>query len=780
MTKMRSDKHLPLTANHWGTYRVETRDGKVVALHDFEQDIDPSPIGHGLVDVVDGPLRIKAPMIRKSWLENGPGSDTDKRGNDAFVEVSWDRAEKLVADELNRVRHNFGNECIFAGSYGWASAGRFHHAQSQLKRFLNCIGGFTKSVNSYSLAAGEVIIPHVLGDIREFIYNPTSWQSIIESSKLVVAFGGLPVKNGQITPGGTGNHRQSQAMRQANQAGIEFVNISPLRSDTMAELGATWLPARPSTDTAILLGLAHTLLEERLHDQPFLDRYTTGFEHFAEYLLGVPDGIVKSAQWASNISELPAGKIRSLARKMAKTRTMLSMSWSMTRQDHGEQPFWSAITLAAMLGQIGLPGGGIGFGYSAINSVGNEISPVRFVSLPQGKNPVKAFIPVARISDLLLNPGKQFDYNGETYVYPDTKIVYWAGGNPFHHHQDLSRLLDAWRQPQTIIVHEWCWNTLARHADIVLPCTTTVERNDLAITSYDPYLISMGQAIKPAGDARNDFDIFCGIAKQMGVEEPYTQNCTEAEWQQWIYNQSRDSAKKFNVELPAYQRFKEKGWYKIDPPSRANILLSEFRSDPEAYPVKTPSGKIEIYSKTIEQFNYDDCPAHPAWMAPLEWLGSDEKTFPLHLISNQPTTKLHSHLDHGAISRCAKINGREPVLIHPDDALARQISYGDLVRVFNHRGSCLCTAVPSHQIRRSVIVISTGAWFDPAVSDKDGKLMCKHGNPNVLTPDKGTSKLAQGPIAHTCLVDVEIYQGVPPKVTAFEPPQIITERKHHS
>ncbi len=178
---------LPLTSSHWGTYRVETRAGKVTALHGFEQDTEPSAIGHGIVDVLDGPTRIKFPMVRKSWLEHGPGASPSRRGSDPFVQVDWDAACKLVADELNRVRQNYGNESIFAGSYGWASAGRFHHAQSQLHRFLNCIGGFTRSVNSYSLAAGEVILLHVLGDVREYLYFPTSWQSIIESSELMVA-----------------------------------------------------------------------------------------------------------------------------------------------------------------------------------------------------------------------------------------------------------------------------------------------------------------------------------------------------------------------------------------------------------------------------------------------------------------------------------------------------------------------------------------------------------------------------------------------------------------
>ena len=168
-------------------------------------------------------------MVRKSWLEGGPGCRPQFRGVDPFVEVSWDKAHKLVSCELERVRTQYGNQSIFGGSYGWASAGRFHHAQGHLKRFLNIMGGFTKSVNTYSLAAGEVILPHVLGS-AEFIYGATSWQSIISDCNLMVAFGGLPIKNAAIAQGGVGVHRTGSALLEAKAAGVDFINISPLKA----------------------------------------------------------------------------------------------------------------------------------------------------------------------------------------------------------------------------------------------------------------------------------------------------------------------------------------------------------------------------------------------------------------------------------------------------------------------------------------------------------------------------------------------------------------------
>jgi len=742
------DRH-PLTSFHWGTYRVEARDDEVVALHPFEEDPDPSPIGQGYVGVLNGPDRITAPMVRKSWLEGGPGTAGELRGKDDFVEVGWDEAERLVAAELRRVIDAHGNESIFAGSYGWASAGRFHHAQGHLKRFLNLLGGFTKSVNTYSLAAGEVILPHVLGG-AEFIYGATSWQSIINDCDLMVAFGGLPLKNAVVGQGGVGAHRTGPALLEAKAAGVEFINISPLRSDMPEALEADWLAPRPSTDAALMIGLAYVLLSEDLADRAFLDRYTVGFEKFASYLTGETDGVAKTADWAADICELSAETICNLARRMAAGRTMISVAWALTRQDHGEQPFWLGTVLAAMLGQIGLPGGGIGFGYGATNTVGLERASPRFQALPQGHNKVKTFIPVARITDLLENPGGSFDYNGKTHTYPDTRLVWWAGGNPFHHHQDLNRLRRAWARPETVIVNDWCWNALAQHADIVLPCTTPLERNDINLSPRDPYLVMMDQAVAPAGQARDDYDIFRGIAQHLGIGEAYTEGRDAGEWIRWLYDASRRSAAQTGVELPPFDELRAKGWHKLPVPQAPHVMLEDFRADPEAHKLRTPSGKIEIFSERIAGFGYGDCSGHPVWMEPAEWLGHARKG-QLHLISNQPKNKLHSQLDRGRFSQADRIAGYEPALLHSADAAARGIRQHDIIRVFNRRGACLCAAVLSEDIRRGVIQISTGAWVD--IKENTG--LCQQGNPNVLCLDKGTSRLGQGPIAHSCLVDIE-------------------------
>ena len=757
---------MPLTSMHWGTYQVVTSDGRVTGLTPFAEDRDPSPIGLSLPELLDHPARIRRPAVRRGWLDHGAGPADGARGTDPFVEIGWDEAERLVAAELDRVRKEHGNSAIYAGSYGWASAGRFHHAQSQIHRFLNCIGGYTRSVNTYSYAAAEVIVPHVLGSFTRLLRQHTSWTSLAAHCELFVAFGGLALGNGQMGNGGTGRHIQREGYEAAVAAGVEFINISPRALDLEAPAPPRTIRLRPTSDTALILALCRTLRAEGLADEPFLARYTVGYDRFAAYLDGETDGICKDAHWASSLTGVPAAEIVALARQMASKRTMVSISWSLTRQQYGEQPFWAAISLAAMLGQIGTPGGGIGFGYAIANYVGNNVDPMPYAALPQGKNSVSDFIPVARVSDMLLTPGASFDYNGRRYTYPDVRLVYWAGGNPFHHHQDLNRLQHAWQRPDTIIMHDWCWNASAKRADIVLPCTTMLERTDIGMTRRDPYIISMTKAAEPVGEARDDYDILAGIARVMGCEDRFCEGRTAEEWVRHLWDQSRRRAAGRGVELPDYDGLVAAEYHRIDTPSEEPVLFADFRADPEANPLPTPSGLIELFSETVAAYGYADCHGHATWNEPDEWLGSVTASHPLHLLCKQPRNKLHSQLDPGAHAARAKVGGHEAVEINPDDAASRGINDGDIVMVSNDRGACLGGAVITPEVMPGVVMMSTGAWFDPCPETG----FCRHGNPNILAPDHGTSPLSQGPGAHSCLVEVTRYEGDNPPSEAFRAP----------
>jgi biotin/methionine sulfoxide reductase len=751
--------------SHFGAFQAEVDDGRMVGVRPFWRDPDPSPLIEALPEAVYSKTRVARPMVREGYLARGPESRAG-RGRERFVPVSWKRALDLAAAELVRVKQEHGAAAIMGGSYGWGSAGIFHDARTQARRFLAAFGGFVDQDANYSFGTALKFLPHVLGSAQAATGPLTSWSSIVRHSRLVVLFGGANPKNMQIGKGGCGEHTIGGHMTALARAGVEFVNVSPVRDDGPEAAKAGWIPIRPNTDTAMLLALTHSLVAEGLHDESFLSRYCVGFERVRPYLMGATDGQPKDANWAATITGVSADTIRALAQRMAERRTMIGASWSLQRADHGEQVYWAVILLAAALGQVGLPGGGFGFGYGS--SAGLAESPLAFgpPAMEVLSNPLGRAIPVARIADCLLHPGERYDYNGKSDTYPDIRLVYWAGGNPFHHHQDINRLRRAWQKPETIIVHEPWWTATARHADIVLPATTTLERNDIGAAHRDSYVLAMQQAIAPVGEAQSDYAIFSALAQRVGCEAAYTEGRDEMGWLRHLYGRWRERLRT-NAEVPDFDGFWSAGFFQL--PRRADdyVMLAEFRADPQSKKLATPSGRIELYSERIAGFGYDDCPPHPTWLEPTEWLGATGP-YPLHMVSSQPRERLHSQMDMGPVSARGKIAGREAIAINPVDARSRGIADGEVVRLFNARGSCLAGAVVTDAVAPGVVRLSCGAWYDPIDAGEDAT--CAHGNANVLTRDQGTSRLGQGPTSATVLVEIERCNEQVPPVRAFDPP----------
>ncbi len=754
-----------ITSNHWGVGLAHIEAGQIKSVSGHGDDPAASLINDNIAGSLHGAARVLRPSIRKSWLEGAPKAVP--RGQDSFVEVSWERALDLIAAELTRVKTQHGNGSIYAGSYGWASAGRFHHAQGQLKRFLNTIGGFVRSKGNYSYNAALELMPHIVGPYPDQVAQATRWSVIAEHSDLVVLFGGIALRNTQVCGGGIARHRMPANMKACADAGVEFVNISPLRSDVDAVVNADWMPAHPGTDTALMMGLAHTLWVEALTDHAFLERYATGFEKFLPYLLGQSDGQPKDAHWAAEQTGLEAEAIRALARRMAAGRTMISVAAGVQRADYGEQPMWMAVTLAAMLGQIGLPGGGFTVGYGVNGNIGAVERPFAGGTIPQGQNPVSDFIPVAMIADMLLNPGAPYPYQGKTRHFPDARLVWWAGGNPFHHHQDLNRLRAAFQTPETVIVNEVNWTASARHADIVLPVAAAQERTDFGAGTSDNALVPMPQLVAPPGDAREEFEIYTDLARRLGAEQAFTQGKTRDQWLLALWEDTRKNAQGAGIDLPEWEAFLAGDVITLSDPSPHQVFLADFRDDPKVNALPTPSGRIEIFSKTIAGFDLNDCAGHPSWYPPRDRAAG---IHPLALLSGQPKTRLHSQLDNGAYSLSHKIQGREPVRIHPNDAAARGIEDGDIVELFNARGRCLAGARLTQEIAPGCVFLWTGAWYDPDHEAPKGR--CRHGNPNVLTHDLRSSTLTQSPASHSAMVDIRRIDEPHDPVTVHSAPPL--------
>ena len=782
-----ADVRTTAMGTHFGSFLVDSRGGEVVAVRGHPTDPEPSHLGESLRHFAEN--RVMRPAVRQSWLRDGPGAATHLRGDDPFVEVDWETALDLVAAELTRVRDDHGNSSIFGGSYGWGSAGRFGLASSQQHRFMRFFGGCTDQKGTYSSAAAEAIFPYMVGmGYHAGIARQTSWSVICKHTELFVCFGGMRATNNHVTYGGQGPHHHNDWIARAAAGGVGFLNVGPLRDDFDKAADARWLPIRPGTDVALMAGIIHTLVTDGLADLDFLATYCEGWDRLRAHVLGeglaaacgdwngptpwaqaVDYDTPKSAQWAAEVTGIDADDIVSLAHEMAAKRTLVNLSLSTQRAHHGEQPYWMALALACVLGQVGLPGGGYVFSFGTQGNTGAGQTRARIPGLPVPmRQPGPPTIAVSRITEMLERPLEGYDFDGRRGRFPAIRLVYWSGGNPFHHHQDLNRLMRAWQRPETIVVQEPFWSPVARRADIVLPATTPLERNDIG--GAETMLIAMAAVAEPVGESRDDYWIFARLAERLGFGEQFTEGRTADEWIEVIYEIHRAA----DPQAPPYEDFRRDGY--LMAPNMASmgepeqIYLEAFRAEPTSKPLRTPSGRIELWSETIAAYGYDDCPPHPAWMEPFERLGGvGSGRWPLHLVSNQPVARLHSQYDHAAPSQATKVAGREPVRIHPDTAAARGISEGDVVRLYNDRGACLAGAVLDDSVMPQVVQLSTGAWYDPA---PDGT--CRAGNPNTLTADIGTSRLAQGPSAHTCLVEVERYRGDPPPVQSYRRPEFVS------
>jgi len=776
-----------ITGSHWGAFRARIYGGKVADVRPFELDKHPTDMLNGIEGIIYSPSRVRYPMVRYDWYKNRHNSDTSKRGDNRFIRVTWDEALDLFHEELERVQTTYGPWALHAGQTGWRQTGQLHSCGNHMQRAVAMHGNFVKKVGDYSTGAGQTILPYVLGSTEVYAQG-TSWTEILGNSKLIVLWANDPVKNLQVG-WNCETHESYQYLHELKKkiasGDIRVVSIDPVRSKTQKFLGCEQLVINPQTDVAMMLAIAHTLYTEKRYDAKFLDTYCLGFERFVPYLMGeTEDKVEKTPEWAAEISGVDANTIREMARAMAANRTQLLFGWCIQRQQHGEQPYWMGAVLAAMLGQIGLPGGGISYAhhYSSIGvpSSGAAGAGAFPRNLDKGQKPIhdnddfKQFsstIPVARWVDAILEPGKKIQYNGGEVTLPDIKMMVISGCNPWHHHQDRNRMKRAFRSLETVVTVDFNWTASCRFSDIVLPACTQFERNDIDL--YGSYsargLLAMQKLVDPLFQSRTDFHIFTELCRRFGKHKVYSRGKGEMEWLQELYDGCR-SANKGKFAMPDFNQFWKQGYVDFGA-GTPWVRHAAFRDSPEIKALGTPSGFIEIFSRKIARYGYDDCKGHPMWLEKSERShgGPGSDTHPLWLQSCHPDQRLHSQMCESESYRSSySVQGREPVYINPQDAAQRGIADGDLVRVFNGRGQLLAGARVSEDYAPGVVRIYEGAWYGPV--DETIGALDTYGDPNTLTQDIGSSKLAQATSANTCLVEIEKYQGEAPAVQAFGGP----------
>ena len=432
-------------ADHYGPFIATVTNGRLTQVTPTAADKRPTPmLTEGMLARTYDKTRIAGPMVRKSYLEavqNGGSSKPELRGKDDWVQVSWDTAIGLSAKAILDTIEKHGNEGCFSSSYGgWSHGGIFRPNVLQ-GRFFNLLGGSSMTAGDYSAGAGQVIMPMIIGDLEVYSAQ-TSWEQVRDNTEVFVFVGCDPDKNNRVEYT-VCDHEMYPNFDAIKKAGVKFISINPQVTTTDEQMGSEWVKIIPNTDTALFLAMSYHLYRTGKYSKAFISKYTVGFDRFLAYLEGKdPDGSPpKTPEWASKITGIPAAKIRELAELMASKRTQIAGSWAIQRAHHGEMPYWAIVNFACMLGNIGLPGQGIGFSWHYGGGGTAQSGGTAPRGMSQGRNPIKKICPASRINEMLLNPGKAFTYNGSTYNFPKVRLIYNAGNNFFLYQQDLNELV---------------------------------------------------------------------------------------------------------------------------------------------------------------------------------------------------------------------------------------------------------------------------------------------------------------------------------------------------
>ena len=465
-----------------------------------------------------------------------------------------------------------------------------------------------------------------------------------------------------------------------------------------------------------------------------------------------------------------SGRRRSstLARRLPRGRTLITVSHSLQRAQYGEQPVWMGAVLAAMLGQIGLPGGGYNY---ALGALGHYRPPAQRACRFRRCRKARTASPTSSRSRASptccsIRASRSTTTAGRCN-YPDIRLVYWAGGNPFHHHQDLNRLRRAFNGPTPSSCTRAPGPPMAqsrRHraaGDHDAGARRHRRRRHRSEADRD------AQGRRPDRRSARRFRYFCrAVASDWASNEAFTEGRDSRQWLAHLYEPTRR-----RLPTPAgMRRASTSSGSAANSRCRQPPTTAAFCAPSATIPSTTSCRRRAARSRSIRRPSQASAttiarPTRPGCRS----TEPPDARHPLTLIANQPATRLHSQLDFGAYSQSKKIAGREAVRLNPVDAARRGIADGDIVRLFNDRGACLAAAAVTDDVMPGVVQLSTGAWYDPRAGAAEHPL-CVHGNPNVLTRDVGTSRLAQGCCGQVTVVECEKYPGALPAIRAFDPP----------
>ncbi len=725
--------------------RVFVRDGRIVRI---EGDDRPA-------DTVAEP-QLRACVRGRAYLRRQyhpdrllyPQKRVGRRGEGKFERITWDEALDTVASEFRRIKEKYGNQAFYV-PYGTGSYNQTNGRQTA-QRLMNLFGGSLGFYNSYSWAAISAATPTVYGTAVTGNQRQ-DWLN----SKYILMWSWNPAEMRDGT-------NSEYLLRKAREKGARVVCVDPRMTLSAAALADEWVPIRPGTDAAMMSAMAYVMIDENLYDADFVRTHCVGFdasqmppgaenaESFKDYILGTRDGVAKTPEWAEAITGVPRETIARIAREYAVTKPgVLYQGYGMQRRAYGEQAVRGGCVLAAITGNVGIPGGWA----SGIALQPPDGGPFWLV-FPTGSNPVRPIIPSFLWTEAVLrgrDMGSEDGVRGAEKLDSDIKCIWAVACNALiNQHANVNRtarILADEKLVEFLLVQDNFLTPTGRFADILLPACTQFETWGLEDGwKYGEEVLLMPKIVDPPGETKSDYRICAEIAGRLGFGEAYTEGRDERGWIDWCLGRYR--ATRFPG-LPSLDELEKSnaGIYSV-PVEKPAVAFADFRSDPAKYPLTTPSGKIEIFSKALHDMNRpEEIPAVPKYIR--EWespFGPEAAKYPLSVIGHHTLSRVHSTMENVDWLEEAF---PQRVFVNPVDAEPRKLRNGDRVRVFNDRGATVVRCRITPRIMPGVIALPQGAWWTPGEDGVD-----RRGSVNVLTSERWTP-YAFGNAQHTIMAQLE-------------------------
>jgi DmsA/YnfE family anaerobic dimethyl sulfoxide reductase A subunit len=712
------------------------------------------------LDTDDRPDTLAAPQLRacvrgRAYLRRQyhpdrlqfPMKRVGKRGEGRFERISWDEALDTVAGEMQRIKETYGNSALFV-PYGTGSYNQLNGSQTA-RRLMNLFGGCLGIYNSYSWAAINIATPTVYGTLHTGNHR-LDWLN----ARYILMWGWNPAEMRDGT-------NSDYFVKLARQNGARVVCIDPRHTLSAASLADEWVPIRPGTDAAMMSAMAYVMISESLYNAEFVRTHCVGFdqnqmpdgtegaESYSDYILGTHDGVPKTPEWAEAITTVPRQTIARIAREYAMIKpSVLYQGYGMQRRAYGEQVVRAGCVLAAITGNVGLAGG-----WASGLGLHPQDGPVWNV-FPVGENPIKASIPVFLWSEAVVRGtemGPDEGVIGAERLDNNIKLIHAVATNALiNQHANINRsakILQDESLVEFIAVQDNFLTPTGRFADILLPACTQFETWGVEDGwKYGNEVMLMPQLVEPLGETKSDYRICAELAERLGIGGAYTEGRDERQWVEWVLDRYREE--RF-PDLPSLDEFEAGniGAY-VEPADEPAIAFADFRGDPDAHPLNTPSGKIEIFSKQLYDLDRPaEIPAVPKYIE--EWespFGPEAEEYPLQAMGHHSMGRVHSTHDNVDWLQEAF---PQRAFLNELDAQARGIADGDKVKVYNHRGATILPCRVTNRILPGVVNIPQGAWWAP-----DEKGVDRRGSVNVLTSERWTP-LAFGTAQHTIMVQVE-------------------------